>query len=507
MTYSFDDASAAERRTTQYFEMFCNRGIYHEGWTAVTRHGIPWMATEMPAFADDVWELYGPDDWTQAHDLAAEQPEKLAELQRLFLDEAAKYNVLPLDDRRFERFNPDLAGRPQLVHGSSQLLFGGMGRLSENSVITMKNKSHAITAEIDVPEGGANGVIISQGGAFGGWRLYAKDGKPKYCYNLFGLQQFKVYGETAIPAGQAPGADGVRLRRRRAGQGRRRHALSSMANRSARVASRATVPMLFSATRRPMSGRDTATPVSDDYRLQRQPRSPASSLGADRHRRGRRGPRPPDLAGGAAARSRWPGSSVAGSCCAPSSGRPLQRRPQAVFAAGGRTAVNLVRLDGGVFTMGSEDRWAYPEDGEGPVKEVEVSAFSIGAYAVSNADFSRFVEETGYATDAERFGWSFVFAGLLPDDFPPTRRRRARALVAEGRRRRLAASRGTRTRRSPSGPTTRSSTSPGTTRTRTAPGRGHGFPPRRSGSSPPAAGWRGRRTPGATSSSPAASTG
>ena len=86
MAYSFDDAGAADRHTTQYFEMFCNRGIYHEGWTAVTRHSTPWVATEMPAFDDDVWELYAPDDWTQAHDLAAEQPEKLAELQRLFLD-------------------------------------------------------------------------------------------------------------------------------------------------------------------------------------------------------------------------------------------------------------------------------------------------------------------------------------------------------------------------------------------------------------------------------------
>ena len=206
MAYSFDDAGAADRHTTQYFEMFCNRGIYHEGWTAVTRHSIPWMATEMPAFDDDVWELYGPDDWTQAHDLAAEQPEKLAELQRLFLVEATKYNVLPLDDRRFERFNPDLAGRPQLVRGTSQLLFGGMGRLSENSIISLKNKSHAITAEIDVPEGGANGVILSQGGAFGGFALYVKDGKPAYCYNLFGLQQFKVYGEDTARRGRAPGA-------------------------------------------------------------------------------------------------------------------------------------------------------------------------------------------------------------------------------------------------------------------------------------------------------------
>ena len=202
MAYSFDDAGADERRTTQYFEMFCNRGIYHEGWTGVTRHSIPWKATEMPPFDEDVWELYGPDDWTQAHNIAAEQPEKLAELQQLFLDEARKYNVLPLDDRRFERFNPDLAGRPQLVRGNSQLLFGRMGRLSESSIVALKNKSHSITAQVDVPAGGANGVIIAQGGAFGGFALYAKDGKPAYCYNLFGIQRFKVYGSDPIPAGE-----------------------------------------------------------------------------------------------------------------------------------------------------------------------------------------------------------------------------------------------------------------------------------------------------------------
>ena len=135
MAYSFDDADAAERHTTQYFEMFVNRGIYHQGWTAVTRHSTPWVLEPAPAFDDDVWELYGPDDWTQAHDLAAEQPDKLAHLQRLFLIEAGKYNVLPLDDRRVERFNADLAGRPLLLHGNRQILFGGMGRLSENSII------------------------------------------------------------------------------------------------------------------------------------------------------------------------------------------------------------------------------------------------------------------------------------------------------------------------------------------------------------------------------------
>jgi hypothetical protein len=173
--------------------MFVNRGIYDKGWTAVTRHSTPWaFAAELPAFDDDVWELYAPDDWTQARDLSSEQPERLHELQRLFLIEAVKYDVLPLDDRRVERLNADLAGRPQLIRGNSQLLFSGMGRLTENSIIVLKNKSHAVTAQIVVPEAGAHGVIIAQGGSFGGWSLYAKDGTPVYCYNLFGLQRFKV---------------------------------------------------------------------------------------------------------------------------------------------------------------------------------------------------------------------------------------------------------------------------------------------------------------------------
>ena len=264
MAYSFADAGAVDRHTTQYFEMFCNRGVYHEGWTAVTRHSIPWVATEMPAFADDVWELYGPEDWTQARDLAAEQPAKLAELQRLFLAEARKYNVLPLDDRRFERFNPDLAGRPQLVRGTSQLLFGRMGRLSENSIVVMKNKSHSITAEIEVPEGGANGVILSQGGAFGGLALYAKDGKLAYCYNLFGLEQFKAYSADPIPAGTHQ----VRMEFAYDGGGVGKGGdvrlfVDGEPVGEGRVDG--TVPMLFSADETTDVGSDTATPVSDDY--------------------------------------------------------------------------------------------------------------------------------------------------------------------------------------------------------------------------------------------------
>jgi arylsulfatase A-like enzyme len=265
MAYSFDDADADDRHTTQYFEMFCNRGIYHEGWTAVTRHSTPWVAAEMPAFDDDVWELYGPDDWTQARDLAAEQPDKLHELQRLFLIEAAKYNVLPLDDRRFERFNPDLAGRPQLVHGPSQLLFGRMGRLSENSIVAIKNKSHAITAQIDVPESGANGVIVAQGGAFGGFALYGKDGKPAYCYNLFGLQQFKIYGDDAIPGGEHQ----VRMEFTYDGGGLGKGGTVTLYVDGEQVGEGrvdGTVPMVFSADETTDVGSDTATPVSDDYR-------------------------------------------------------------------------------------------------------------------------------------------------------------------------------------------------------------------------------------------------
>ena len=263
MAPTFDDLEAPEHRETQYFEMFVNRGIYHRGWTAVTRHSIPWEASEMPAYDDDVWELYGPDDWTQSHDLAAEQPERLAELQRLFLIEAARYNVLPLDDRRFERANPDMAGRPQLIHGTSQLLFEGMGRLSENSVLALKNKSHAVTASLRIPEGGASGVIVAQGGAFGGWSLYLHEGRPAYCYNTFGLERFKVYGADVVAAGERQ----LRAEFDYDGGGVGKGAKVTLFVDGAEVGSgrvEMTVPMLFSADETTDLGTDSATPVSDD---------------------------------------------------------------------------------------------------------------------------------------------------------------------------------------------------------------------------------------------------
>jgi arylsulfatase A-like enzyme len=204
MLYSFNDADAPERHQTQYFEMFCNRGIYHKGWSAVTKHRTPWAmgGAVMPAFDDDVWELYdGNVDWTQANDLSKDNPAKLHELQRLWLIEAVKYNVLPLDDRQIERINPVSAGRPSLIKGNTQMLFSGMGRLSENSVVDIKNKSFAVTSEVEVPAEGAEGVIIAQGGRFGGWSLYAKDGRAKFHYNVLGIRSFSIDATTPVPVG------------------------------------------------------------------------------------------------------------------------------------------------------------------------------------------------------------------------------------------------------------------------------------------------------------------
>ncbi len=205
MLYSFNDAGAAERHETQYFEMVGNRGIYHKGWTAVTRHRTPWLTgdVKLPAFDEDVWELYDTNtDWTQAHNLAAENPEMLAKLQRQWIIEATKYNVLPLDDRFIERAVAEYAGRPTGFAAGTQLLYGGTGRLMDNTIISVHNKSHNVTANLKVPKGGANGVIIAQGGLCGGWSLYVRQGKPKYCYNFYGLETYFVDGEQTLDAGE-----------------------------------------------------------------------------------------------------------------------------------------------------------------------------------------------------------------------------------------------------------------------------------------------------------------
>ncbi|MEU7904986.1 arylsulfatase [Actinoplanes sp. NPDC049118] len=266
MLYTFGDAGAAERHDLQYFEMFANRGIYFQGWTAVTKHRTPWIMVgdDLPAFDDDAWELYGPDDYSQAADLSAKMPDMLAKLRRLWLIEATKYNVLPLDDRTAERLEPGLAGRPTLIRGNSQLLYAGMGRLSENSVVSIKNKSFSVTAEIEVPDGGADGVLIAQGGRFGGWSFYLKAGRAKFVYNVLGIQEFAVAADAPVPAGRHQ----VRMEFAYDGGGLAKGGdvtLYHDGTAAGRGRVGATQPMIFSADETTDVGYESGTTVTPDY--------------------------------------------------------------------------------------------------------------------------------------------------------------------------------------------------------------------------------------------------
>lgn len=257
------DAAAPESHLVQYFEIMGNRGIYHEGWTACTKHRTPWLADAPPSFEADTWELYGPDDWSQSRNLASENPQKLAELQRLWLIEAVKYNVVPLDDRSFERINPDIAGRPQLIRGNSQLLFPGM-RVAEVAMINIKNKSHQVTAQLVIPDGGAAGVIVTQGGLVGGWSLYVHDGKLKYCYNFYGIKHFIVSSDDPLP----PGDHQVRMEFAYDGGGLAKGGTVTLFLDGDPVGSGRvdmTIPMGFSADEACDVGCDTGSPASPDY--------------------------------------------------------------------------------------------------------------------------------------------------------------------------------------------------------------------------------------------------
>ena len=266
MLPTFNDATAPEHRETQYFEVMGNRAIYHKGWTAVTKHYTPWIPNVKPALDDDVWELYDTSkDWTQAKDLSKEMPQKLKELQRLFLIEATRYKVLPLDDRMFEKINPDTAGRPTLIKGKTQLLAGGMGHLSENCVLNLKNKSHSVTAQIVVPQKDAEGVIIAQGADIGGWSLYALGGKVRYCYNWGGFKHFIIEGATKL----SPGEHQVRMEFAYAGGGLGKGGkvtlyLDGQKDGEGEVG--ATLAMIFSADDGCDVGKDGGSAVSPDYK-------------------------------------------------------------------------------------------------------------------------------------------------------------------------------------------------------------------------------------------------
>ncbi len=266
MLYSFDEGEAPDRHEVQYFEMFGNRGIYYKGWTAVTRHGLPWVQTKPPAFDDDNWELYDTTkDWTQAEDLAKKYPEKLHQLQRLWLIEAARHNVLPLDDRRGERFSPRISGRPRLIQGRSQRLLPGSA-LNVHSVVSVKNRTHSVTAEVEVPAAGVRGVIVAEGANFGGWGLYMKDGKLTYVYNCAGMELYTVQD----PGLLTPGSHLIRMEFAYDGGGIGKGGMVTLFVDAKKVAEgriERTVPVAFAGDARLMVGNKTGGPICPDFRV------------------------------------------------------------------------------------------------------------------------------------------------------------------------------------------------------------------------------------------------
>lgn len=205
MLYSFNDKNAAERHTIQYFEMFGNRALYFDGWFARTIHRAPWQTRNLPPLDTDVWDLYNvKEDFSLTNNLADQYPERLENMKSLFMAEAQKYHVLPIDDRTIERMNAELAGRPDLLAGrSSLLLYEGMDGMMENTFINIKNKSFSVTSEIEVPKDGGKGVILTQGGRFGGWSFYVKNGKPEFTYNFLGMERFVVSSAKKLPQGKS----------------------------------------------------------------------------------------------------------------------------------------------------------------------------------------------------------------------------------------------------------------------------------------------------------------
>ncbi len=267
LAYTFDDAKANSRHTTQYFEIFGNRAIYHDGWLAGTVHRAPWEPSPRATLQDDAWELYDTrTDFSLVNDLAAKNPAKLKEMQDLFMTEGVKNHVLPIDDRGVERVNAALAGRPDLMAGRTSLtVYEGMTGLTENVFINVKNRSHTITADVEIPDKGVDGVILCQAGRFGGWSLYVKGGKPTYTYNWLGLQRYTIAAAEAMPPGAATirfefaydggklGAGGtgtILVNGRKVAQARVDH----------------TQPFIFSADEGADVGMDGGTPVTDDYK-------------------------------------------------------------------------------------------------------------------------------------------------------------------------------------------------------------------------------------------------
>lgn len=267
MLYTFRNPRAESPHKTQYFEIFGNRGIYSDGWFAGTVHKAPWETKPRARLQDDKWELYDTrNDFSLSNDLSASNPEKLKQMQAIFMEEAIKYRVLPIDDRSFERGNPEAVGRPDLMGKRASLTLGaGMTGMTDSVFINIRNRSHTVTANVDIPKGGANGVIVAQGGRFGGWSLYLKDGKPTYCYNFLGLSEYKVSAPDALPPGKAT----IRMEFAYDGGGMGKGGTVTILVNGTKMASgrvERTEPTGFSFDETAGVGIDESTPVSTDYK-------------------------------------------------------------------------------------------------------------------------------------------------------------------------------------------------------------------------------------------------
>jgi arylsulfatase len=262
MVYTFDSPSAEGRHTTQYFEMFGNRAVYRDGWIASCRHGrLPWENAGTVSFDNDVWELYRLDkDFSQFTNLAADFPQRLRDLKDQFWIEAAKYDVLPLDDRFAERIDPSL--RPSLIAGRSHFTyFPGTVRVPESTSPNVKNKSFTLTASIDEP---GDGVLIAAGGVVGGYTLYVKDGRPAFEYNWFAQDRYKIASAEKLPSGPST----VRVEFKYDGGGSGKGGEVSLLVNGKKVGHGRvdkTIQARFSADETFDVGRDTGSPVGADY--------------------------------------------------------------------------------------------------------------------------------------------------------------------------------------------------------------------------------------------------
>jgi len=264
--YTFNDARAKDRHLVQYFEIAGNRGIYRDGWFAGTVHKAVWEDAPRASLEKDKWELYNTrTDFSLANDLAAKYPDKLKEMQALFMTEAVKYRVLPIADRIQERMNAAVAGRPDLMGDRTSLtVYEGMRGMSENVFINVKNRSHSITAEVQVPRNGARGVILAQGGRFGGWSLHVRDGKPAFTYNWLGLKRYTVVSPKSLPSGKAT----IRYEFVYDGKGFGKGGSATLTVNGEKVAEgriEGTHAFIFSPDEGADVGLDGETPVVEDY--------------------------------------------------------------------------------------------------------------------------------------------------------------------------------------------------------------------------------------------------